>query len=92
MVEKFNFSIQYVTISTEYHIFSYFSNITDDQKIMIMISKVFWSKFHFKNILFISKVMTKLNHQGSVKEFFDNIRSDPSFLFQSGVRYICWIH
>eukprot|EP00105_Crassostrea_gigas_P037676 XP_019921824.1 PREDICTED: uncharacterized protein LOC109618473 [Crassostrea gigas] len=38
----------------------------------------------------MKKVMAKLNHQGSVKEFFDNIRSDPSFYLQTGDEIVQW--
>lgn len=30
--------------------------------------------------------MVKLNHQGSVKEFFANVRQNRSFYLQNGVR------
>lgn len=30
--------------------------------------------------------MVKLNHQGSVKEFFTKVRQNPKFYLQSGVR------
>lgn len=38
----------------------------------------------------MKKVMAKLNHQGSVKEFFDNIRSDPFFSLQTGDEIVQW--
>nr|XP_034328357.1 uncharacterized protein LOC105326099 [Crassostrea gigas] len=38
----------------------------------------------------MKKVMAKLNHQGSVKEFFDNIRRNPSFYLQTGEEIVQW--
>ncbi|XP_061194164.1 uncharacterized protein LOC133202365 isoform X1 [Saccostrea echinata] len=38
----------------------------------------------------MKKVMMKLNHQGSVKEFFDKVKADPRFFLQSGDEVIEW--
>ncbi|XP_056004539.1 uncharacterized protein LOC125659545 isoform X2 [Ostrea edulis] len=38
----------------------------------------------------MKKVMMKLNHQGSVKEFFDKVKTDPKFYFQTGDEIIQW--
>ncbi|XP_048747201.2 uncharacterized protein LOC125659546 [Ostrea edulis] len=38
----------------------------------------------------MKKVMVKLNHQGSVKDFFDKVKADPKFYFQTGDEIIQW--
>ncbi|XP_011424246.3 uncharacterized protein [Magallana gigas] len=38
----------------------------------------------------MKKIMVKLNHQGSVKEFFANVRQNQSFYLQNGQEIIKW--
>eukprot|EP00105_Crassostrea_gigas_P009338 XP_011424246.1 PREDICTED: uncharacterized protein LOC105326090 [Crassostrea gigas] len=38
----------------------------------------------------MKKIMVKLNHQGSVKEFFANVRQNRSFYLQNGQEIIKW--
>lgn len=38
----------------------------------------------------MKKIMVKLQHQGSVKEFFTNVRQNPQFYLQSGQEIIKW--
>lgn len=39
-------------------------------------------------MLIIQQVMMKLNHKGSVKDFFDKVKANQSFYFQTGVRIL----
>ena len=41
----------------------------------------------FINSCVYFKVMTKLKHQGSVKEFFAKVRNDPKNYLQTGVSH-----